>query len=70
MSVQVSHKKQLVFLILLTLIFLIVVEVLVNIWLYFFYTCDFADSEIFENVDKRKEIFALTIFTSHKYMLD
>jgi len=56
-SVQVSHKKQFVFFILLTLVFLIVVEVLVNVWLNFFYRCSFEDNEIFDKVDsetKRK----------------
>jgi len=57
MSIQVSYKKQFTFFILLTLIFLVVVEVFVIIWLNFVYTCDFEDSEIFEDVDyetKRK----------------
>jgi len=57
MPVQVSYKKQFVFLFLLTLTFLTVVEVLVNVWLYYFYRCEFEDNEIFENVDtetKRK----------------
>jgi len=69
MSVQVSHKKQLVFLILLTLIFLIVVEVLVNIWLYFFYTCAFEDSEIFENVDPvtKRNLCLDNIYLSQTY---
>ena len=51
MSVRVSNKKQFIFLFLLTLIFLIVVEVLVNIWLYNFYTCDFEKNEIFKDID-------------------
>jgi len=41
----------------LLVIFLVLVEVIVNIWLYYFYRCDFEDNEIFENVDsetKRK----------------
>jgi len=57
MPVQVSYKKQFVLLFLLTLTFLVVVEVVVNIWLYYFYSCDFEDNEIFGNVDtqtKRK----------------
>jgi len=57
MPVQVSYKKQFVFLFLLTLTFLVIVEVLVNVWLYNFYKCEFEDNEIFENVDtetKRK----------------
>jgi len=51
MSLQVSYKKQFVFLFLLTLTFLIVVEVFVNIWLYNFYRCDFEDNELFKDVD-------------------
>jgi len=51
MPVRVSYKKQSVFLFLLTLTFLIVVEVLVNIWLYNFYRCDFEDNELFKNND-------------------
>jgi len=57
MSLQVSYKKQFVFLFLLVLTFLIVVEVFVNVWLYNFYRCDFEDSEQFADVDtetKRK----------------
>jgi len=69
MSVRVSHKKQLVFLILLTLVFLIVVEVLVNIWLHFFYTCAFEDSEIFENVDyeSKRNLCLDIIYLSQTY---
>lgn len=51
MSLQVSYKRQFVFLFMLTLTFLIVVEVLANIWLYNFYRCDFEDNELFEKVD-------------------
>jgi len=51
MSVQFSYKKQFAFLLLLTLTFLAVVEVLVNVWLYYFYHCDFEDNEIFKNVN-------------------
>jgi len=57
MPVRVSYKKQFVFLFLLTLTFLIVVEVLVNVWLYNFYRCDFEDNELFKDIDtetKRK----------------
>jgi len=69
MSVQVSYKKQLGLLILLTLIFLIVVEVLVNVWLYFFYTCNFEDSEIFENVDyeTKRNLCLDNIYLSQTY---
>lgn len=52
MPVRVSFKKQFIFLFLLTLVFLIVVEVLVNIWLYTFYTCDFEKNEIFHDVNE------------------
>ena len=57
MPVQVSYKKQFVFFILLIVIFLATVEVLVNVWLYYFYRCDFEDSEISKDVNtetKRK----------------
>ncbi len=47
MPVQVSYKKQFVFLFLLTLTFLAVVEVLVNVWLYYFYRCELEDSELY-----------------------
>ena len=48
----VSYKKQVVLGILLLVILLGVVEVLVNIWLYNFYKCEFEDNEIFKNVDE------------------
>lgn len=69
MSVQVSYKKQFVFLILLTLIFLIVVEVLVNIWLHFFYACAFESSKIFENVDyeTKKNLCLDNVYLSQTY---
>ena len=51
MSVQVSYKKQFILGFLLLLILLIVVEVLVNVWLYNFYTCEFEDNEIFKDLD-------------------
>ena len=51
MSLQVSYKKQFVFFVLLAVIFLIAVEVLVNIWLYTIYRCDFEDNEIFKDID-------------------
>jgi len=31
--------------------FLVIVEVIVNIWLYNFYRCDFEDNEIFKDMD-------------------
>jgi len=51
MPVQVSYKKQFVLFILLIVIFLGTIEVLVNIWLYTIYRCDFEDNEIFEDID-------------------
>ncbi len=51
MPVQVSYKKQLAFFILLTLIFLIVVEVFANIWLYEFYKCGFENNAGMEDID-------------------
>jgi len=50
--VSVSYKKQFVLLFLLTVTFLTVVEVAVNIWLYYFYRCDFETSEVFIDVDE------------------
>jgi len=49
--VQVSYKKQFALFFLLTLTLLVAVEVVVNIWLNFFYQCGFEDNEIFKNVD-------------------
>jgi len=57
MSVQVSIKKQFVFLLILLIILILVVELIVNIWLYNFYRCEFEDNEFFKNIDseiKRK----------------
>jgi len=51
MSVQVSYKNQFVVYIFLLLIFLIVVELFANFWLYNIYRCDFESNEIFKDVD-------------------
>jgi len=51
MSVQVSYKKQFVLGFILIIIFLAVVELVVNVWLYNFYRCEFEDNEIFKNAD-------------------
>ncbi len=51
MSVQVSYKNQFVVYISLLLIFLIVVEIIANFWLYNIYRCDFESNEIFKDVD-------------------
>jgi len=51
MSVQISYKKQFIVYIFLLLIFLIVVELLANFWLYNIYRCDFESNEFFKNVD-------------------
>jgi len=50
MSVQVSYKKQILTFILLLIVFLTIVEIIVNIWLYNFYKCDFEDNEIFKDL--------------------
>jgi len=47
----VSYKKQLVLGFLLIIIFLAVVELVVNVWLYYFYRCEFEDHEISKNTD-------------------
>ena len=57
MPVKVSLKKQFTLMIMLAIIFLGVVEVGANIWLSYFYTCDFEHSEMFKDVSsdtKRK----------------
>jgi len=51
MPVQVSYKKQFLVMLMLLLVVLVVVEIIVNIWLYYFYSCDFEDSEIFKDID-------------------
>jgi len=50
--VQVSYKKQFVVMLMLLLVFLAVIEVFVNIWLYFFYRCNFEQSGIFKTIDE------------------
>jgi len=67
MSVQVSYKKQFILGFLLLLILLIVVEVLVNVWLYNFYTCAFEDNEIFKDLDAetKKKICVENIGLAH-----
>jgi len=52
MSVQVSYKNQFVLGILLLIIFLVVIELVVNIWLYYSYKCDFEENEIFKDVNE------------------
>ena len=51
MPVQVSYKKQFILYIFLLLIFLGVVEIFANFWLYNIYRCSFESNEIFKNVD-------------------
>jgi len=51
MPVQVSYKKQFALFLCLFLILLIVIEVFANIWLYYFYRCDFEDNELFLQED-------------------
>jgi len=57
MPVQVSYKKQFALMLMLLVTMLVIVEVMANIWLYYFYRCSFEDNEIFKNLDsetKRK----------------
>jgi len=57
MSVQVSYKKQIILGIMLLIVLLVVIELVVNVWLYNFYRCEFEDAGIFKDVDpetKRK----------------
>ena len=51
MSVQVSYKRQFIVYVFLILIFLSVVEIIANFWLYNIYRCDFESNEIFKNTD-------------------
>jgi len=51
MPVQVSNKKQFTLMLMLLVTLLVIVEIIVNIWLYNFYTCEFENNEIFKNVD-------------------
>jgi len=51
LSVQVSYKKQLTLILFLVISLLVLVEVLINVWLYNFYSCDFEDAEIFKDID-------------------
>jgi len=53
MSVQVSYKKQIFFGIIMLAIILGTVEIFVNIWWYYFYTCEFEEDELFENLDEK-----------------
>jgi len=52
MSVEVSYKKQFTIMFLLFLTLLVVVEVIVNAWLYFYYRCDFEDDVMFQDMEK------------------
>ena len=63
MSVQVSYKKQFVLGFLLLIIFFVVIEVFANIWLYYFYECDFEDNEIFKNMhsETKRKICLATV---------
>jgi len=53
----ISYKKQFALMSMLLITFLAVVELGVNVWLNFFYQCDFEENEIFRDMDpetKRK----------------
>ena len=52
MSMVVSYKKQVVLGILLLIILLGAVEVIVNIYLYNFYKCEFEENELFKDTKK------------------
>jgi len=52
MPVQVSYKKQLALMLMLLITLLVVIEIIVNFWLYNFYRCDFEDKGIFRDVDE------------------
>ena len=56
MSVQVSYKKQVVFFIILGIIFLIVVEGAIRIYDYNFPNCRFLNSEIFDDITQERKL--------------
>jgi len=51
MSVQVSYKKQFVLGFLLLIIFFVVLELAVNIYLYNFYRCSFEEQDVFKDAN-------------------
>jgi len=51
-SLRVSYKRQTLLIIFLLITLLVVVEVLVNIWLYNFYRCDFEERKVLKNFDE------------------
>jgi len=70
MSVQVSYKKQFVLGIMLLVVILAVVEVLVNIWLYYFYTCDFEKTEVPERNNPNSRAITAEPETNRKLCLE
>lgn len=48
---RVSYKKQALVMLMLLGVFLVVVELAVNVWLYNFYRCSFEEKEVFKDVD-------------------
>ncbi len=52
MSAQVSYKNQFLLMFMLLLTFLAVVELFVNIWLNYFYRCNFEENEMFQDIDE------------------
>jgi len=51
MSMRVSYKKQALVMLMLLGVFIVVVELAVNVWLYNFYRCSFEEKEVFKDVD-------------------
>ena len=53
MSMQVSYKKQFTFFVIISILLLGVVEIISNIWWLNQISCEFENSEIFENLDSK-----------------
>jgi len=66
--VQVSYKKQFVLMSMLVITLLTVVELGANVWLYYFYRCDFENTEIFKEVKKsvKREMCLETLETDFR----
>jgi hypothetical protein len=54
MSVQISYKKQIIFYVLLLIIFLTALEIIANVWWINETSCSFLNNEVFAEMDARK----------------
>jgi len=68
MPVQVSYKKQFLLLIMLFIVLLAVVEIFVNVWWFYIYTCEFEKTDFFENLDEetRKQLCLENLELQHR----